>query len=124
MSVSVQTLGANVLEVEIAGRLDKADYEALVPRVEQIIDARGKVRVLLRLVDFQGWDAGALWEDIKFNLQHFRDIERVAMIGEKAWEHGMANFCRPFTSAAIRWFEKDEADAARAWIIEGTAAEG
>ena len=40
--------------------------------------------------DFHGWDAGALWEDIKFDLKHFSDIERVAMVGEKKWQKGMS----------------------------------
>jgi hypothetical protein len=58
--------------------------------------------------DFHGWDAGALWEDAKFDLKHFADIERLAFVGEKKWEKGMAQFCRPFTKATIRYFDRSE----------------
>jgi hypothetical protein len=36
------------------------------------------------MTGFHGWEAGALWEDIKFDLKHYADIERLAMIcGQK-----------------------------------------
>lgn len=56
--------------------------------------------------EFHGWSMGALWEDIKFDLHHFADIERLALIGDKKWEVGMAVFCKPFTTAKIRYFEE------------------
>ena len=68
--------------------------------------------------DFHGWTAGALWEDIKFDVRHFRDIERLALVGEKKWEKGMAVFCKPFTTAKVRYFERAKADEARAWLQE------
>ena len=40
------------------------------------------------MTGFQGWDAGAAWEDLKFDLKHFGDIERLAMVGDKKWQHG------------------------------------
>jgi hypothetical protein len=43
-----------------------------------------------------------LWEDIKFSVKHFADIERLAMVGDKKWQRGMAAFCKPFTKATIR----------------------
>jgi hypothetical protein len=67
------------------------------------------------MAGFHGWTTGALWEDIKFDVKHFSDIERVAMVGEKKWQKGMSEFCRPFTTAKIRYFDHSEANAAREW---------
>jgi hypothetical protein len=64
---------------------------------------------------FHGWSVGALWEDIEFEARHFRDIERLALIGDKKWEAGMA-CCKPFTTATIRYFDRAEAAQARAWV--------
>jgi hypothetical protein len=66
--------------------------------------------------DFRGWSAGALWEDIKFDLRHFRDIERLPIVGEKAWERGMAAFCKPFTRAKVRYSERSAMDQERSWL--------
>ena len=73
-----------------AGRLAKADYEHFVPEFERLVRQHGKLRVLFDMTGFHGWDAGALWEDIKFDMKHFADIERLAMVGEKKWQQGMA----------------------------------
>jgi hypothetical protein len=75
------------------------------------------------MADFHGWDAGALWEDIKFDIRHFADIERLAMVGDKKWQHGMATFCKPFTKATIRYFHHAEATQARKWLDEGVGLE-
>jgi hypothetical protein len=111
-----QEQGGKVFAVRISGRLTAEDYERFVPEVEAAIRQHGKIRVLLELHDFHGWDAGALWQDIKFDLHHFRDIERLAIVGETRWQEGMATFCKPFTTAAIRYFTHDQLAEARAWI--------
>ncbi len=105
-----------VLLVRASGKLTREDYAQFVPAVERLIGQHGKMRVLFDMHDFHGWTAGALWEDIKFDLKHFGDIERLALVGDKAWEHGMAAFCRPFTTAKIRYFDRKQADEADAWI--------
>ncbi|MFO7897677.1 MAG: STAS/SEC14 domain-containing protein [Planctomycetota bacterium] len=113
-----------VLAVTVSGSLKKQDYDELVPEVERLIDERGTLRILFRMRDFHGWTAGALWEDIKFDLKHFNDIERLAFVGEKAWQKGMSVFCKPFTTAKIRYFEPHEADQARAWLREDRESDG
>jgi hypothetical protein len=63
-------------------------------------------------------EGGALWEDIKFDIRHFADIERLALVGEKRWQHGMATFSKPFTKATIRYFERADAAEAPKWLAE------
>jgi hypothetical protein len=108
--------GGKVLEVRVSGKLTKGDYEHFVPEVERLIGQHGKLRVLFDMHDFHGWSAGALWEDIKFDMKHFRDIERLALVGERKWEAGMAGFCRPFTAATIRYFDRAQAEEAHRWV--------
>jgi hypothetical protein len=104
------------LEVHVSGKLTHDDYRRFVPEVERLLKQHGKIRVLFEMTDFHGWEATALWDDVKFDLKHFSDIERLAMVGDKKWEHSMAGFCRPFTTAKIRYFDHTEGDAARAWL--------
>jgi hypothetical protein len=119
MSVKLEHVtDSNVFSVELSGKLTKEDYERFVPEFERAIEEHGKIRIMTHVHDFHGWDMGALWEDIKFDLKHFNHIERIAMVGESKWEKGMAIFCKPFTSAKIKYFEMAEADLAREWIFE------
>lgn len=117
MSVSVELdSDSQVLNVRVSGKLTKDDYVAFAPQVEKYVEEHGKLRVLLQTEDFHGWEATALWEDVKFNARHFSDIERLAVVGEKKWEKGMATFCKPFTTASIRYFDHDHLEEARDWV--------
>ncbi len=107
-----------ILEVPVTGKLTREDYEHFTPKIEQRIEQHGKVRLLLHMQDFEGWDAGALWEDIKFDVKHFNDVERLAMVGENKWQKGMSAFSKPFTTATVRYFDKSELEEARQWISE------
>lgn len=110
--------GGKVVVVHVSGKLVKADYEHFVPEFERLIRQHGKLRLLFDMTGFHGWEASAAWEDFKFGIEHFADIERLAMVGEKKWQHGMAIFCKPFTKAAVRYFEHADAVAAREWLDE------
>jgi len=110
--------GGKILVVEVSGKLEKADYEHFVPEFERLVREHGKLRVLFDMTGFHGWELGALWEDIKFDVKHFSDIERLAIVGETKWQHGMATFCTPFTRATIRYFEHTELDKAMEWLGE------
>jgi hypothetical protein len=105
-----------ILEVRVSGKLTHNDYKSLVPAFEQLVKQHGKIRILLEMADFHGWEAGALWDDLKFDLKHFSDIEKLAMVGDKKWEKGMSVFCRPFTTTHIRYFDSSAIEEARAWL--------
>lgn len=110
-----------ILTLNLSGKLVKEDYGHFTPEVEQAVKKHGKIRMLVRMHDFHGWTLGAAWEDTKFGLHHFSHIERLALIGEKRWEAGMAVFCKPFTTATVRYFDEGKSDEATAWIHEGNS---
>jgi hypothetical protein len=114
-AVEIQAAG-NYLEVSVTGKLTKEFYEQFVPAVEAQIQEHGKLRLLFQMHDFHGWTAGALWEDLKFDLRHWRDIQRLAIVGETKWQQGMAVFCRPFTTATIKYFDHEKLEDARQWV--------
>ena len=107
-----------MIEVKVDGKLRAEDYETLVPELERMIARYGRIRILVELVDFHGWTAGALWEDTKFSMKHFKDIERLAIVGDSKWEKGMAYFCKPFTTAEVKYFDHSRIEEARKWISE------
>jgi hypothetical protein len=105
----------HAVEIQIAGKLIKEDYNQIVPVIETLILKR-KISILVELLDFQGWSAGALWKDSKFPMRYFSNIDRIAVVGNRQWEDGMAAFCKPFTSAEGRYFDSANIQHAREWI--------
>ncbi len=106
----------NVIHLKVTGKLTKEDYDTFVPELEEWMGRHGKIRILFDMVDFHGWTLSAGWEDTKLAFKHFSDIERIALVGDKSWEHGMAIFCKPFTAATVRYFDHNNRDEAIDWI--------
>lgn len=107
-----------MLAIHVSGKLEKADYEHFVAEFERLVSQHGKLRVQFDMNAFHGWEVSAAWEDFKFGVKHFSDIERLAMVGEKKWQHGMAIFCKPFTKAIVRYFDHTNGAEARKWLGE------
>jgi len=107
---------SKVLGFKMSGKLHDQDYQSFVPLVDKAIAEQGKVRMLAQFHDFHGWDAKALWDDIKFSTTHCTKIERIALVGEKTWEAWMTKVCKPFTMAQIKYFDAKDVDAAWQWL--------
>ena len=108
----------HVLAFKATGKLTDADYQAFLPELEKLIRETGCISLYIELEDFRGWEAKAAWDDLRFGLQHDKDFKRIAIVGDKAWEHtaiALANF---FTRTEIHFFSKDEAKNAWDWLEE------
>lgn len=113
-----ESVEADLLEVTVSGKLTSEDYENFVPAVDGMIAEVGRIRILFVMEDFEGWDAGAAWEDTKFAIEHYNDIRKIALIGEHSWERWMAVICQPFTTAEIQFFSPDQRDEAILWLAD------
>jgi len=103
---------------KLSGKLHDEDYKKFVPMVDEAIAKGGKARILAVFHDFHGWDAHALWDDIKFSTTHCTKIQKIALVGENEWQKWMAKVCIPFTMAKIKYFGAGELDAAKKWLAE------
>jgi hypothetical protein len=110
------------LEVKVSENLSTRDYHSLVPIIDTLLRNQS-IRLLLLLDSFNGWNAGALWEDTKFADKNFDHIDRIAIVGEQYGEEGRNIFCRPFTKADVRYYNSSEIEDARKWILQRTESD-
>jgi hypothetical protein len=108
-----------VIAVDVSGKLTDEDYQRFIPEFGRQAARHQKIRLLFEMSQFHGWEVKAAWDDLKMGLKHEGQVERIAMVGEKKWQEWMATFAKPFTSAEVRYFDKVEDVAARAWLSEG-----
>ena len=67
--------------------------------------------------DFVGLEARALWDEMKFDTNHCRDVERCAIVGETAWEAWSTKLAKPlFPKGMINYFDSDRLADAWQWI--------
>lgn len=105
-----------ILDVGLLGTLVKEDYPPFIAEFQRLVRLHGKVRVLLDMARFHGWNTGALWEEVKFDLQHLGKIERMAVVGEKKWQEAIARFAKVLLPADTRYFDENDAAQARVWV--------
>ena len=122
MIETLPTVSPKTIGFKLSGKLHDEDYQSFMPTVESFLAAEGKARLFVQFEDFHGWDLHAVWDDTKFALKHYSNFDRIAMVGDRRWEKWMAQICRPFTKATVRYFDASQVDEAWAWLREGVEA--
>ncbi len=117
MPLEMEELAAGqILRVSVSGNLTTQDYRPFVAEAESLIAHWGELRLLIELHEIKGFSLVAMWEDLKFDLQHFGDITKLAVVGEKQWHIWMTELCKPFISGETHFFSSSHADEALAWL--------
>ncbi len=120
MGLAFDRTEGNVVVVRASGRLTDDDHAAFVRRMEELIGRWGRLRMLFLMEDgFHGWGLGSAWDELRFQLKHGDDLKKVAVVGEKHWEKWATSLSRFFTGTDVRFFDREAAAEARAWIEAG-----
>jgi hypothetical protein len=107
-----------ILGCRFSGTLTDPEFKTFVSRAEQLIAACGKIRLLL-LVDYpQDFDFHAAWDDIVFWTRHIWEIERLAIVGQSAWQKRMESIERLLLHTQIRYYGASDLTEAWAWLKE------
>jgi len=121
MTVTIEKIGPKTLEISVMGTLDKEDYEKFTPRAEAAIKRHGEVNFLVHVPEKPRFTPAALWEDLKFDVSHYSDVGRVALVSTDPAKEWLATISKPFTRAEVRFFDADQVGAAREWLAESEA---
>jgi hypothetical protein len=114
---------AQAVEIVVGGRVSTEEFESLAAKLEAFIARHKEVRVLEIIRDFEGMDAAAFWQDIKFSLRHLHDFTRLAIVSTPDTHNFWSSFVSPFMRCAVEHFPPDQVEAARDWLMwpEGAA---
>ena len=117
-----------VLGFRLRGKLSRDEYtKELMQPIYDALERGDRLRILIDLPDdFEGLDAGALWEDLKaagsVGLKHRSAWERFAVVTGKDWvRHGVSVFGW-MSPGELRVFEPGQLDRAAAWVAEESSA--
>lgn len=109
-------LEVGIARFKASGKLTDADYQSFAPRLESLIEEYGKLSLFFELDDFHGWEPKAAWDDFMIGLTHPDDFERIAIVGDQAWQRWIALLAKPFTRAQVKYFNRQDRDAAWDWL--------
>lgn len=119
MTVAIRTLGWVALELAIQDKPDSSDYARFTALAEDRVRNHGEVNLLVRATKFPGWSPGALWQDLRFDVAHYDDVFRLALVAEDASKEWLATLSKPFTGARAEFFPNSELESAREWVKSG-----
>ena len=106
----------NLIRVIVSGKLTQDDYDKLIPSWEQTIARHGSMRMLLIMENFEGWDLGAAWDDFRFDTTHADKVEKVAAVGEKAWQKWIMKLGSFFVRDDVKYFDSSQLAEAERWV--------
>lgn len=101
---------------KFSGELTDNEFKKFASEVETIIADHGKIRLLM-VVDYpQEFDLKAAWDDLLFWIKHTKDIDRLAIVGQKKWEKWLELLGKPFIRAEVEYYENANVRNAWDWV--------
>ncbi|MCP5197051.1 MAG: STAS/SEC14 domain-containing protein [Gammaproteobacteria bacterium] len=118
MAISSVEEANRVYVITLSGLLHWNEFQAFLAEAEdRRVFAAGKVRVMIRLESFSGWEPGDQWGDVSFFFKHDADIERIAIVGDLRWRDDMLIFLfADYRRAEARFFPESEIEQAATWL--------
>jgi hypothetical protein len=113
----LEGMPAGVVGLEAVDDVEREDYaDVLVPAVEKAREEHGKVRLVYVLgPEFDGYEGGAVWEDLKLGTKHPLSYERVAVVTDASWAGPALKVFSVLWPGKARAFPLAELEAAKAW---------
>jgi SpoIIAA-like len=114
----VDGLPDGLVGFQASGKLTAQDYtDVLAPSLEAAGAGGGRIRVLLEFAgEFDGIEAGAVWQDMRMGMREWSAWERIALVTDHAWMRDGLSMFAWAVPGEVRAFPSAERDAAITWL--------
>lgn len=108
---------AGVVGFEAIDDVEREDYEhVLVPSIEQALAEHGKVRMVFVLgPEFDDYEGGAVWQDLKLGARHAASFERMAVVTDARWAGPAIKVFSVMWPGQARAFALSDLESAKSW---------
>ncbi len=109
----------NCVGVRATGKLTDEDYRNVwIPKLEEVIAAHGAFRCLLHMDEgFEGWELGAMWDDMHFGFKHRKEVEKIAVVGGPSWAEWSVKLGSLLVAGEVKAFPADKLNDAWDWAL-------
>jgi SpoIIAA-like len=117
MPVEIIDAAGKLLQLKVRGMLKKADYDRIIQIAKEAIEREEKVRALIILEAFEGWERRGDWGDVSFMTEQGQHIDKMAIVGDEKWQDDALAFtAKGFRATAIEVFTPSRLNEARTWL--------
>lgn len=115
-SIQMQMEG-DVLTLRLLGKLEPSVYDGAEKDIDNLMSRSDNVCLLLDLREFDGWAGlSALGDHLSLVREHRRIPQRIAIVGDKAWQRLAEKLMSQFVNARTKFFDAGDYEGAVAWI--------
>jgi hypothetical protein len=114
-----QRVGAadeRIIGFRLSGEVTAEDVQEMERIVQEACEKFGKIRMLVELAELEVDDPTAYWDTFKIAREHGEDVERVAIVGDKAWEKSWIGIGGMWVESDVRYFDHGQLEDAWDWI--------
>jgi len=116
-SIQQEDLGDGVLHVSLLGKLDTEQYENDIADLNKFFEAHDKIRLLVDLREFDGWQGfGALRDHFHLVRGHANRVTRAAIVGDGGWQEMAVQIGKRVFGFEARHFSGKDFAAAKSWL--------
>ena len=117
MPVEIVDVAGKLLQLKVRGMFTKADYDRIIEIAKKAIEREGKVRALVILEAFEGWERLGDWGDVSFMMEQGQHLEKMAIVGDDKWQdEAFAFTAKGFRATVIEFFTPSRLNEARTWL--------
>ena len=103
--------------LRITGLLKKSELDAALESEAREWGSATRIKVLIIVEEFEGWEQGADWGDTSFLFDHDHQIEKIAIVADPKWETDTLIFAAAgIRKALVKFFPSDQLVLARTWL--------
>jgi hypothetical protein len=117
MGVTIGREEGDLRVLRITGLLRKSEWDSALATEAEHWRPETRVKVLVIVENFKGWERGVDWGDMDFFVEHEHQIEKSAIVADPQLETDLLMFAGAgFRRAPVKFFSANQLALARAWL--------
>ena len=117
LSIGIERVDSQFfISLKAIGKLSHEDYKVISPMIDSALEGIKEpiVDVYIDGSEFEGWEMRAAWDDLKLGIKHRKDLNKIAIYGNKNWQEQVSKIGSWFVSGEVKFFEQSL--AALTWL--------
>ncbi len=109
--------GAPVLHMEIDRVISSEGYsDNFLPKLEEMIEKHGEIRVLVHYKDFKGWETEAAQQDMFFSAALGKKMTKIALVNPPKTEVFQRTMKKDLINGELKFFNDEDLENAIKWV--------
>lgn len=107
---------SSVIGYRIVGKLRETDYQTLAMSLDEVLQSKQSVNLLLHIEELEGIKVSAMWDDWNFGRHYHDKINKLAVVGDRRISKWLARLSEPLYAQDAKHFALAEMNQAWEWL--------